>query len=67
MLVAGQHDDVVEPAHARQQAAARHVIGGPGVEVEDFSGSLRVRRSRVIIMICWARQFQRVSRLARLA
>ena len=37
MLVAGQDDDIVEPAHPRQQAAARHLIAGPAVEIEQFA------------------------------
>ena len=38
MLVAGQDDDIAEPAHPREQPLARHLIAGPAVHVEDRRG-----------------------------
>ena len=34
VLVAGQHDDIVQPGHPREQPPARRFVGDPGVHVE---------------------------------
>src|SRR3546814_16466774 len=36
MLVAGQHDIILEPRHARQDALARRFITRPAIEIEDL-------------------------------
>ena len=56
VLVAGQNDDVVEPAHPRQQAAALRLVADPAVRVEQVPGAFSdsQRRSSDIIITCWA-------------